>query len=188
MKGYWSLLHFNFARFWGQLYTAFGQKRSLYLGFLARVKSWRSSCCDIAGCLCFPNTRGDTKGGRVPYWIIRTGFKYSGRAIRHGMIHARGCLIHPSRGREEGCGVYKADCPSCIPSRLLGILSPYPLHALSRWFLLSLSRLHHLSVSFSPAFLPSFVRRLSRRAIFIAFEYPAGGISRSDQDVAPMLP
>lgn len=32
------------------------------------------------------------------------------------------------RGRwEEGCGAYKADCPSCIPSRLLGILSPHPL-------------------------------------------------------------
>jgi len=28
----------------------------------------------------------------------------------------------------------RADCPSCIPSRLLGILSSYPLHALSRWF------------------------------------------------------
>lgn len=42
-------------------------------------------------------------------------------------------------GREEGCGAYKADCLSCIPSGLLGILSPYPLHALLRRFSLSLS-------------------------------------------------
>lgn len=104
--------------------------------------------------------------------------------------------IHPLGGRwEEGCGVYKADCSSCIPSRLLGILSPYPLHAHSRSFSLFVSlslsffssRFSRPPVSFS-SFLSSFVRRLSQRAIFIAFEYPAGGISRSDQDVAPMLP
>jgi len=50
-------------------------------------------------------------------------------------------------GREEGCGMYEADCPSCIPSRLLRILSPYPLHALSRRF--SLSRVLFLSFAIS---------------------------------------
>lgn len=53
-------------------------------------------------------------------------------------------------GREEGCGMYKADCPSCIPNRLLGILSPYPLHALSRRF--SLSRVLPLPISLSLSF------------------------------------
>lgn len=71
------------------------------------------------------------------------------------------------RGWEEGCGVYKADCPSCIPSRLLGILSPYPLHALSRWFPLSFSLIFPLATSLSVSSHPASFS-LVVRAPFIA--------------------
>lgn len=72
-------------------------------------------------------------------------------------------------GREEGCGMYKAGCSSCIPSRLLGILSPYPLHAHSRRFslsrVLSLPPFHSSRSPVSlPQFIWSFVCRLSRRS------------------------
>jgi len=167
-------------------------------------KSWR--CCDTSVArvrLCFPNARAGTQRVQVPVFeLAPPGFKYSGRTIRHRNDPRARTSIHPlaegGRGgsRGEGCGVYKADCPSCIPSGLLGILSPYPLHALSRCPVapppLFLPR-PHSRLLFLPPLTPSpfpspFVRRLSRRAILIAFEYPAGGISRSDQDVVPMLP
>lgn len=73
--------------------------------------------------------------------------------------------IHPLRGRgrwEEGCGVYKADCSSCIPSRLLGILSPYPLHAHSRSFSLFVSP--SVSLPLASRDLPSPFLRFSRRS------------------------
>lgn len=101
----------------------------------------RSSCVVTSSAAYVFRTQtrgGDTKRGLPRIELSSAGFKYSGRAIRHETtIHARGCVLYIPRG--GGGRMYKPDCPSCIPSRLLGILSPYPLHSLSRRFPLSLT-------------------------------------------------
>lgn len=107
--------------------------RLLHLGFLARVESWCSPCCDRQAAYVFQIHTGTQRvQGLVLNYPVgalnttdeRFGTERSTRADAYTSFE----------GWEEGCGMYKADCLSCIPSRLLGILSPYPLHALSRRF------------------------------------------------------